>query len=81
MIIRLRIKIKNELIMVVALEGAVIVQIRENGEYKYHRKCNSCGWVDNTLSSGYSTRSTTSGSSGGFNCQKCHKYQKLNIRG
>jgi len=65
--------------MAVALSGAVIIQ-QQGSSLKYKKKCEKCGWVDNSTVS-TSSPSKNSTSTTYFTCPKCRNNQKIMIQG
>jgi len=63
----------------VALKGAVIIE-QQGTRMKYKRKCEKCGWVDNSTIS-TSVPSKNSKSTTSFSCPKCRNNQKVEIQG
>ncbi len=60
-----------------ALQGAVIVEQDGSRNFKYQKKCDVCGYLDNTrvnVSKGVGTLDTS------FRCHECGNHQKVNIR-
>lgn len=60
-----------------ALQGAVIVEQDGSRSFKYQKKCDACGYLDNTrvnVSKGIGTLDTS------FRCHECGNHQKVKIR-
>lgn len=65
--------------MAVAISGAVIIE-QKGSQMKYKKKCEKCGWVDNSTNfGGAPSKNSTLTSS--FTCPKCRNNQKLAIQG
>lgn len=60
-----------------ALQGAVIVEQDGSRNFKYQKKCDVCGYLDNTrvnVSKGVGTLDTS------FRCHECGNHQKVKIK-
>lgn len=60
-----------------ALQGAVIVEQDGTRNFKYQKKCDECGYLDNiciNVSKGVGTLDTS------FRCHECGNYQKVKIK-
>ena len=60
-----------------ALQGAVIVEQDGSRSFKYQKKCDVCGYLDNTrvnVSKGVGTLDTS------FRCHECSNHQKVKIK-
>ena len=60
-----------------ALQGALIVEQDGTRNFKYQKKCDVCGYLDNTrvnVSKGVGTLDTS------FRCHECGNHQKVKIR-
>ena len=60
-----------------ALQGAVIVEQDGSLSFKYQKKCDVCGYLDNTrvnVSKGVGTLDTS------FRCHECGNHQKVKIK-
>ena len=60
-----------------ALQGAVIVEQDGSRSFKYQKKCDACGYLDNTrinVSKGIGTLVTS------FRCRECGNHQKVKIK-
>lgn len=60
-----------------ALQGAVIVEQDGSRSFKYQKKCDVCGYLDNTrvnVSKGVGTLDTS------FRCHECGNHQKVKIK-
>lgn len=60
-----------------ALQGAVIVEQDGSRSFKYQKKCDACGYLENTrvnVSKGVGTLDTS------FRCHECGNHQKVKIR-
>lgn len=60
-----------------ALQGAVIVEQDGSRSFKYQKKCDMCGYLDNTrvnVSKGVGMLDTS------FRCHECGNHQKVKIR-
>ena len=60
-----------------ALQGAVIVEQDGSRSFKYQKKCDACGYLDNTrvnVSKGVGTLDTS------FRCHECGNHQKVKIK-
>ena len=60
-----------------ALQGAVIVEQDGSRSFKYQKKCDMCGYLDNTrvnVSKGVGTLDTS------FRCHECGNHQKVKIK-
>ena len=60
-----------------ALQGAVIVEQDGSRSFKYKKKCDMCGYLDNTrvnVSKGVGTLDSS------FRCHECGNHQKVKIR-
>jgi hypothetical protein len=66
--------------MPVALQGAVIV--KQNGlQISYKRKCEKCGYLENSTVSTSAPSTKSSKSTSSFRCPKCGNQQKIEIQG
>lgn len=60
-----------------ALQGAVIAEQDGSRSFKYQKKCDVCGYIDNTrvnVSKGVGTLDTS------FRCHECGNHQKVKIK-
>lgn len=60
----------------VALQGAVVIQQDGSQSFKYQKKCEACGHIDNTRVGANATSGTLNSI---FNCPECDNCQKIQI--
>ena len=66
--------------MAIALSGAIIIE-EKGSQMKYKRKCEKCGWVDNSTVSTSAPMSKSNTTTSHFFCPKCKNNQNIKIQG
>jgi len=66
--------------MAIVLQGAVIIS-HENQKLKWKKKCEKCGWVNNSYTLQGFTHSPSVTFNSSFICPKCKNRQKVIMQG